>query len=94
MANHAVTSMTSNERFAAKRRTAGVSQARLAMLIGVYPNDICQYELGNRPLSSERVAALEAALLTEVTAKVRKAQEVLEQLSLDRNIHELNDALA
>lgn len=73
--------MEVNETFALQRRSAGVSQARLGRLVGVFPNEICLWERGNRDLRPEQIAALQAALRNEISAKVRKQQELLEQLT-------------
>jgi transcriptional regulator with XRE-family HTH domain len=73
--------VTVYEQFAMARRASGVSQGRLARVTGVNPTDVSQWELGNRDLHPDKVAALQGALREAIEKSVHEQQRLLEQLT-------------
>jgi transcriptional regulator with XRE-family HTH domain len=73
--------MTRYEKFAAMRRSAGISQGRVARLAGTTQHHVCQYEIGNYELKPELVESLEAALRVELENIAQRAHDLLEELT-------------
>ncbi len=73
--------MTIAEQIRAAREAAGLSQKRLAELIGIAPPHLCEYETGKHEPSASRFQEIIAACVAAVSEQVAK----LERLGVSRN---------
>jgi transcriptional regulator with XRE-family HTH domain len=69
-----------NKKFAEARRALRISQGRIARHAGVSQHLVSQFELGNWTLSAEKLAALEAALLTELSHISQESTRLAQKL--------------